>query len=226
MMRVAAKCAAVLAVLILAVPAGAQFGGPRMPGMNGIFNPVVGQGAEYQMQSHGEGSQTMGVAVVGKEDFQGQTGYWLEMTFQDPRGGAMVMKMLMVMEGPNPGPKRMIMLMNGQAYEFPMNNPMMAGQMAKSAPHDIRNDKSWVRVGTETITVPAGTFSCEHYRAADGSSEGWFSDKISPWGLVKSVGKDNNMVLVRQVTDAKTKITGPVKPFDPMQMMQQQQQRP
>jgi hypothetical protein len=133
------------------------------------------------------------------------------------------MKSLWVSEGPNPGTKRVIMLMNGQAYEFPMNNPMMGGQMAKSAPHDISNDKSWVRVGTETITVPAGTFSCEHYRAADGSSEGWLSDKISPWSLVKSVGKDSNMVLVRQITDAKTKITGPVKPFDPMQMMQQQQ---
>jgi len=44
--------------------------------------------------------------------------------------------------------------------------------------------------------------------------------------LVKSVSKDTSMVLARQITDAKTNITGPVKPFDPMQMMQQQQQRP
>jgi outer membrane lipoprotein-sorting protein len=222
-MRVARKCAAVLAALSLAVPVWAQFGGPRMPGMSGIYHPVVGQGAAYEMQGREQGMKDFEVAVVGKEDFQGQTGYWLETSFQEPRGGAMVMKMLMVMEGPNPGAKRMIMLMNGQAYEFPMNSPMMGGQMAKSAPHDIRNDKSIVKVGTETITVPAGTFSCEHYRASDGSSDVWVSDKISPWGLVKSVSKDSTMVLSRQITDAKTKITGPVKPFDPMQMMQQQQ---
>jgi hypothetical protein len=220
-MRVAAKCAAVLAAVSLAVPAGAQFG-PRMPSMSGIFHPVVGQGAAYEMQGREQG-KGFEVAVVGKEDFQGQTGYWLEMTFQDPRGGAMVMKTLWVPEGPNAGTKRVIMLMNGQAYEFPMNNPMMGGRMAQSAPHDIRSDKTIVRVGTETITVPAGTFTCDHYRASDSSSDAWISDKVAPWGLVKSVGKDSNMVLVRQITDAKTKITGPVRPFDPMQMMQQQQ---
>jgi len=221
-MRVANKRAAVLAALCLAVPVWAQFGGPRMPGMNGVFHPVIGEGAAYQMQSHGDAPQTMEMSVVGKEDFQGQTGYWQEMSFQDPRGGLMVMKMLMVMEGPNPGAKRMIMLMNGQAYEFPLNNPMMGGRMAQSVPHDIRNDKSIVRIGTETITVPAGTFSCDHYRASDGTWDGWISDKVSPWGLVKYIGKDSTMVLARQITDAKTKITGPVRPFDPMQMMQQQ----
>jgi len=225
-MRVARKCAAVLAALSLGVPVWAQFGGPRMSGMNGIFHPVVGQGAAYDMQGRGGQVQTMEISVVGKEDFQGQTGYWLETSFQDMHNGPMAMKMLMVMEGPNPGTKRMIMMMNGQAYEFPMNSPMMGGKMAESAPHDIRNDKSIVRVGTETVTVPAGTFTCEHYRASDGSTDAWISDKISPWGLVKSVSKESSMVLSRQITDAKTKITGPVKPFDPMQMMQQQQQRP
>ena len=220
-MRLARNYAALVAALCLAVPVWAQFGGPRMPGMNGIFHPVVGEGAAYDMQGRGEGPKTMEISVVGKEDFQGQTGYWLETSFQEQRGGLMVMKMLMVMEPPNPGAKRMIMLMQGQAYEFPMNSPMMGGQMSKSAPHDIRNDKSIVRVGTETITVPAGTFSCEHYRASDGSSDIWVSDKVAPWGIVKTVGKDSNMVLARQITGATTKITGPVKPFDPTQMMQQ-----
>jgi hypothetical protein len=48
---------------------------------------------------------------------------------------------------------------------------------------------------------------------------------VSPWGLVKSQGKDSNMLLTRVITDAKSKITGPVQPFNPM-MMQQGQQRP
>jgi hypothetical protein len=225
-MRVAIKCAAVLAALSLAVPLWAQFGAPHTPAMNGVFHPVVGQGAAYEMQGRQGGPQTMEISVVGKEDVQGQTGYWLETSFQESHSGPIAMKMLMVMEGPAPGTKRMIMMMNGQAYEFPMNNPMMGGRMAPSAPHDIRNDKSIVRIGTETITVPAGSFSCDHYRASDGSSDVWISEKVSPWGMVKSVSKDTTMVLARQITDAKTKITGPVKPFDPMQMMQQQQQRP
>ena len=213
-MRLARQCAALLAALSLALPMFAQFGGPRMSGMNGVFHPVVGQGAAYQMQDRNGSPQTMEFAVVGKEDFQGQTGYWIELSFQDSRrGGEMVMKTLQVMEGPNPGPKRMITLMNGQAYEFPMNSPMMAGRMGQNAPHDITGDKSFTDLGTETITVPAGTFVCHHYKSADGDA--WVTDKISPWGLVKSVSKDSSMVLVRQITDAKTKITGPVKPFDP-----------
>jgi hypothetical protein len=132
------------------------------------------------------------------------------------------MKMLMVMEGPNPGAKRMIMMMNGRAFEMPMNNPMMGGQMSKQVPRDLRNDKSVVHVGTETITVPAGTYSCEHYRSSDGAYDVWVSEKVSPWGLVKSIRKDVvTYVLTRQITDAKTKITGPVQPFNPMEMMQQ-----
>lgn len=221
-MRVAATGAAVLIALSLAVPAGAQFG-MRTPGMSGIFHPVVGEGAAYQMQGRQQGMNGFEVAVVGKEDFQGQTAYWIETSFQDPHGGAGASKMLMVMGGPNSGVKRMIVLMNGQAYEFPMDSPMMSGQMSKSAPQDIRNDKAIVRVGTETITVPAGTFSCEHYRSSDSSSEFWISDKVSPWGLVKSVSKDTSMVLARQITGATSKITGPVRPFDPSDFMRQQQ---
>ena len=220
-MKVSWKITAALAVLALAVPAWAQFG-PRSPGISGVFHPVVGQGSAYEIKGNDQPAKEMEMAVVGKEDYQGQTGYWLETSFQGSERGPAAMKMLMVMEGPNPGPKRMIMMMNGQAYEFPMNNPMMGQRMAQSAPHDIRSDKSIVRVGTESITVPAGTFSCEHYRASDGSSDFWISDKVSPWGLVKSVSKDNTMILTRQITNATSKITGPVKPFDPMQMMQQQ----
>ena len=219
-MRAGWKMTTAVAALAMAVPVWAQFG-MRSPTISGVFHPVVGNGAAYEMKGHDPGAKDIEMAVVGKEDYEGQTGYWLETSFQDPRGGMGAMKTLMVMEGPNPGAKRMIMMMNGQAYEFPMNNPMMGQRMAQSAPHDIRSDKTIVRVGTETITVPAGTFSCEHYRSSDGSSEFWISDKVSPWGLVKSVSKDNTMVLTRQITNATSKITGPVKPFDPMQMMQQ-----
>lgn len=219
-MRLVRSLASVVAALSLAAPAGAQFG-MRTPEMSGIFHPVVGNGAVYEIQGRQQGPKSMEIAVVGKEDFQGQAGYWLETSFEDSRSGMGAMKMLMVMEGPNPGAKRMIMMMNGRAFEMPMNSPMMGGQTSRNVPRDLRNDKSIVHVGTETITVPAGTYSCEHYRASDGSTDAWVSEKISPWGLVKSVSKDSTMVLTKQITDAKSKITGPVTPFNPMEMMQQ-----
>jgi hypothetical protein len=53
----------------------------------------------------------------------------------------------------------------------------------------------------------------------DGSADSWISDKVAPWGLVKSQGKDSSMVLTKVITDAKDHITGTPKKFDPMQMM-------
>jgi hypothetical protein len=218
-MRMGLRIGLALAAVALALPVGAQFG-PRSPQMNGIWHPVVGSGAAYEMTGHDGSKNEMEIAVVGQEKVDGQDGYWLEMTFSDPRGGSGAMKMLTVNGGPNPGTKRMIMQMNGQAFEMPVNNPRMSGQ-AKSSGTDITKTGA-VRVGTETITTPAGTFECEHYRSTDPLSDVWISAKISPWSLVKSQGKDSNMVLIRVITDAKTKITGPVQPFNPMMMQQGQ----
>jgi hypothetical protein len=79
-------------------------------------------------------------------------------------------------------------------------------------------------VGTESITVPAGTFTCQHYRMKDGSGDAWISDKVGPWGLVKSVDKDgSSLVLTKAITDAKDHITGTPKKFDPTQMMRNRQ---
>jgi len=210
----------VLGVAALAVPVWAQFG-PSAPQMRGAWNPVVGNGSVYEMDTH-QGKKEMEIAVVSKEDYQGQPGYWLEMTFSDAaQKGMGAMKMLMVMTPPSPGAKRMIMMMNGQAYEFPMNNPMMASRAGKAEGMDVTKGGAQL-VGKETITTPAGTFECERYRTNDPSYDVWVSAKVSPWGLVKSQGKDNSMLLTRLITDAKTKITGPVKPFE----MMQQAQRP
>ena len=219
-MRMGRRIGVTLAAVTLAIPVWAQFG-PRTPQMNGIWHPVVGAGAVYETSGRDGSKNEMEIAVVGTEKVDGQDGYWIEMTFQDPHGGSGAMKTLTVMGGPNPGAKRMIMQMNGQAFEMPINNPRMSGQ-ARSAGKDLSKGGG-ERVGTETITTPAGSFECEHYRTTDPPSDVWVSAKISPWGLVKSQSKDSSLVLTRVITDAKTKITGPVQPFDPMKMMQQGQ---
>ena len=221
-MRVSRMVLSAFAVAALALPVAAQFG-PRAPSMQGLWNPVVGQGAAYQMDSRSGKKQEMEIAVVGKEDFQGQPGFWLEMTMSEAHEGMGAMKMLMVMAPPTPGAKRMIMQMNGQAYEFPMNSPMMQNRPgAKNAGGTDITKSGGTLVGTETITVPAGTFECQHYKGTDPPTDVWVSSKVSPWGLVKSEARDSSMVLVRQITDAKDKITGPVKPFDPMAFAGQQ----
>ena len=85
-------------------------------------------------------------------------------------------------------------------------------------PEDIRTKAD--DVGKESVTVPAGTFSCEHYRMKDGSGDYWVSSKVAPFGLVKDQEKEGRTtLLVKTFTDAKDKITGTPQPFNPMMMM-------
>jgi hypothetical protein len=214
------RVVAILAMLALASPLGAQIGmGPRMPDMSGIWHPVVGSGGAYEMTNREGKKSPMEITVVGKEDVGGKTGYWMEMVVANPRaGGEMYMKYLIAPSESGVASTRMIMQQPGQdPIEMDMNMNMGGRRMPQSTPTDIRDKAE--RVGTETITVPAGTFSCEHYRAKDGSSDVWVSDKVAPWGLVKSQGKDTSMVLTKVITDAKDHITGTPKKFDPMEMM-------
>lgn len=211
---------AVVATVVLALPLAAQMGmGSRMPTLSGVWHPVIGSGAAYDRTMTGNNEKMQfEITVVGKDDLAGKTGYWLEVAMTDPRMGQMLMKQLMTVADDGVTASKMIMQMPGQQpMEMDMNmNPMGRGTKQSTAA-DIR-DKAEV-VGTETITVPAGTFSCQHVREKDGSSDVWISDKVSPWSLVKYQDGKSTMVLTKVITDAKDKITGTPTKFDPMQMM-------
>jgi hypothetical protein len=209
----------VLTILALAAPLAAQMGmGPRTPSISGVWQPVVGSGAAYEVTDRDKNKSQMEITIVGKEDVNGKSGYWMEMAMANPRsGGNMYIKYLLAPSDKGVAPTRMIMQPPGQD-PLEMDMGMMGrGGSTQSTPSDIRDKAE--RVGTETITVPAGTFSCEHYRMKDGSADAWVSDKVAPWGLVKMQGKDSSMVLTKVITDAKDHITGTPKKFDPTQMM-------
>jgi hypothetical protein len=211
-----------LAVLALALPLGAQMGmGPRMPTLSGVWHPVVGSGAAYERTMTGDQDKTqMEITVVGKDDMAGKTGYWMEFAMSNAKmpGGQMVMKELMAVSDEGVSSTRLIMQPPGQQpMEMDLTGSPMGKSMKQTIPADI-HDKSEV-VGTESITTPAGTFSCEHVRQKDGSSDVWISDKVSPWSLVKYQDSKSTMILTKVITDAKDRITGTPTKFDPMQMM-------
>ena len=220
----------VAACLWFAVPARTQMGGPmggmRPPAMQGVFNPVVGSGAVYEMTDKKQQKNTMEISVVGKETVNGKEAFWMETGVQDQKSGTpMYMKMLIAPAEGSAVTERMIMQIPGQPNPMEMSMTMQgrrggSGGDAKPQAMDFRSKAE--RVGTETITVPAGTFECEHWKMADGSGEVWFSPKVAPWGMVKYTGKDSSMVLTKVITDAKDHITGTPVKFDPMQMMRQQ----
>ena len=208
-------------LLLAALPAAAQMGmGTPPPDLRGVFNPVVGSGATYEIDKDGV-KRNWEILVVGKEDADGKPGYWMELGVNDPKaGGQMYIKTLMVIDSKNVSPSRIVIQMPGRP---PMDMSAMSAMMNRGqqgpTPTDIRDRAE--HVGTESVTTPAGTFTCEHYRAKDGTGDYWVSTMVTPWGLVKATGKDSNITLTRVISDAKDHITGTPQKFDPALMMRQ-----
>jgi hypothetical protein len=205
--------------LCLASGATAQLGGMNFfskPNITDIFKPIVGQGAVYLSTTEGKPGHEMEMTVVGKEITPAGEAYWLEMAMPHAGEQKIYSKMLTTKDFQF---SKVIFQMPGQgAMEMPMtpsdkDRADMKSEMAK-----------YTQVGTETITVPAGTFNCAHWKKADGTDEVWTSDKVTPMAMVKQVGKTHSMVLVRQITGATDHITGPVTPFDPKAFAQRPRQ--
>jgi len=205
-----------LSVLIRIASAQMGMGMHSTPMPSGLFSPVVGAGAGYEITTAEGRKMNIEFAIVGKETVNGRDAYWMEWT-TNAMGGEMIMKVLTV-PGDTIATTRTIMQMPGRP---PMEMPQqMAGRANGPAiPSDIHQIADLV--GSESVTVPAGTFPCEHYRMKDGSGDTWITTKVSPFGVVKHQGKDSTMVLTKLITDTKDKIVGTPVPFNPMQMMQQ-----
>jgi hypothetical protein len=207
-----------MAALVLCVgfagAAWAQMGmGMRPPQIPGEFKPVVGSGAQYSMTMK-NGKMDMAVAIVGKETVDGADGYWSETRILSGQGAGTIMKQLMVLSGGQPGIKRMIVQPAGRGpMEFPMGmmgamGGGMGGRPAKSEGGTPQGKGEML--GSESVTVPAGTFDCEHYRSQSehGNADVWFTTKVSPYGLVKMTSEDTSMVLEKVLTNEKSQITG------------------
>jgi len=215
------KSAVIIAAVSLAAAGGlrAQRGGGmagmfgNMPSMPGLQNPTVGSGAEYLITSKGKEMDVTTVAL-GKESVDGASGFWMEQRITSAEmGGEMVMKSLTVVSESQSGVKRMIIQRPGQP---PMEMPgMMMSMMQshqRSSPSAAAGGKAdrGELVGTESITVPAGTFSCQHYRKqeSNGPVDVWISTDVSPYAMVKMTSADTTMVLKKTLTNESSHIKG------------------
>ena len=201
-----------LLILCLVPPGYAQFGKDGGPKFYSDFKPVVGGWSEYQMTGKGEQPSKMKIAIVGKEG----DGYWYETVMETERDGRIISKMLV---SGNPDDQkstlRMIVKMGDEpAMEMPVQ--MMQGSKDQG-PRGKTIDK-----GTESIKVPAGTFTTQHVQHQDGETvvDTWVHKDVSPYGMVKSQSKEFEMVLLGYGTGAKTLITETPKKFEMPQMPQ------
>jgi hypothetical protein len=212
--------------LFVAGTAAAQMGMNlfKKPNIADIFKPVVGAGAVYQQQrSDSQGTSktnTLEMSIVAKETVDGKDGYWMEIGHNEGSGQMGYGKVLITKDDFQF--HKMVFQRPGQpAMEIPFNPTEQARN------HMQEEIEKWHMVGSENITVPAGTFSCQHWKKDQGVGDAWVSDKVSPLSLVKSVSDNDTMVLVKVLSGATDHITGPVTKFDPqmMQRMQQMQQQ-
>jgi hypothetical protein len=215
----------ILAALSLAatLPANAQMGMDmfKRPAITKVFHPVEGKGAAYLSTDKDGKTRNSEIFIVGKDSVDGKDGFWMEFVSDDNNGKPMVGKALITL-GDFQFHRMIVQPAGQQAMELP-GGAMSMTNAGKAKVEEFTND--WNSVGTETITVPAGTFSCEHWRNNKNNADSWTSDKITPLGLVKETHSGGGMVLTKALDNATDRITGPVKQFDMQQMIQQMQQQ-
>src|SRR6202789_4479326 len=162
-----------VAILLAAVPAFAprvlaQRGGMGMgmmpPSMMGMWNPVVGSGATYELVQKDGKKQTITIAVVNKDD---SGGYWMEYLINTSDNQQMVMQTLLVKDGASMSVSKMViqpagrgpMEISGQMMQ------MMAGRGGATPPAPKADFTDGAeKVGSESVTTPGGTFDPMHWR--------------------------------------------------------------
>lgn len=198
--------------LIIVHFAYAQFEMGSGPKFYSDFKPVVGGWAEYQMTEKGRPPSKLKIAIVGKEG----NAFWYETIIETKQEGRTISKMLVSGTPEDPkNVKRMIVKMgNEPAMEMPVE--MMQG------PEGQEVEGKTIDKGTESIKVPAGTFTARHiqYQHEGLAEDTWIHKDVSPYGVVKSKSKDFEMVLIGYGTGAKTQITEKPQKFEMPQMPQ------
>ena len=138
-----------LACLLWAMGAHAQMGGMvGPPSIQGVWGPVVGTGAAYEIQDKKQ-KQTMEITIVGKETVNGKDAYWLEYGMQDPHsGGTIYVKMLVAKDQNNVITERMVFQVPGepQPMEMSMSMQAQANATKRNQEADFRQRPStWAR---------------------------------------------------------------------------------
>ena len=191
----------------------------------GLQNPTVGSGSEYLITTAKGKEIDMSTVAMGTETVEGEPGYWMETRMPSAElGGETVMKNLVVSSGAQPGVKRMIMQAPGrppmEMGGFMMNMMKQHEKPPITPSAGGTNTGMGELIGTESVTVPAGTFDCKHYRKtnARGTTDFWISTDVTPYAMVKMTGPDISMVLKKVLSNESTHIVGEPQKMEMPQM--------
>ncbi|MBI1737719.1 MAG: hypothetical protein HYR58_00540 [Acidobacteria bacterium] len=200
-----------LAFLAVAPHNSAQFEKLR-PVNYGVWSPQVGAGAIYLLESQGE-MQAQELSVVGTEAMVTGTAYWLEMRVATKgKKDGIAFRQLFYESKKKLVTDHFIVapFKGGAGQEFP-NSWMGSVKITivglfstADTPTDFR--KRAKRIGTETVSTPAGAFDCEVWRMKKGRTTVWYSQQVKPFGLVKMTSQYGTVSLLWVISNAKQRI--------------------
>lgn len=175
-------------------------------------NLAVGDFADLRFTSTdpdaGVGAMEIRFAVVDREDVDGRRHFWIEVVSDPPAAGGTVIAQMLVPYFPfeNSDIKGYVVKMPGRpAARMPDEMIQRLAASAPMGPGWQQHCDSASNLGSDRVTVPAGTFEARHYRGTDDDKvEVWLADV--PFGLVKMTQPGGNMELVRYGRDAKSSI--------------------
>ena len=179
---------------------------PDLPKIQGIWAPVVGRGAVYQVTTPEE-TVDLQTAVVGEE----AGAVWLEEMVSGAKGELVVKALIgqdgiqtLIVQPPGKGP---LLLPPGGAPGMP--DPPSGGSQ-----DDVSRQGGGELVGKEVLTTPAGTYNTVHFKVDE--THVWVTPEISPLGVVQLTSDKTRIVLKKLVSGALTRVTGEPKKLLPL----------
>jgi hypothetical protein len=161
-------------ICVLALTTSSSGSAQQMPRLIGHFHPKVGAWAAYDLVREGgphPGGGQLRVAIVGKDG----DAYWIETKITAGPIGDIISKALI--SGEPHQVRKMFMKSTTGIREMPTfaYRPPPARTELKEA-------------GTESVTVPAGTFKASVLTHDDerASSRSWVKEGIGPWSIVQT----------------------------------------
>jgi hypothetical protein len=169
----------------------------------------VGEWAEYNAVFKQQEPYTMRYAVVGGESRGGKTLKWVEMrTAGNKKNGDIITQMLVPGSGAEFGDVEEVVMKHGDKPAMKIDGRMLMMMREQMKKQSFLTDlcKDVALVGGETVTVPAGKFKSQHFHSAKYSSDSWVSSKV-PFSMIKTVGADHELTLLRHGDGAKSSIS-------------------
>jgi hypothetical protein len=171
--------------------------------------PGVGKWAEYKVAFKQKDPYTMRYAVVGGESRGGKAMKWVEMrTTGNTKNGDIITQMLVPGSAAELGDIHEVVMKHGDKQAMKIDGRMLVMMREQMKKQSFLTDlcKDVTLAGAETVTVPAGKFKSQRFHSAKYNSDSWVSSKV-PFSMIKTVGTDHEMVLVRLGDGAESSIT-------------------